>query len=126
MRLKEANALLQARCWDGAYYLGGYAAECALKACIARQTRRYDFPDKKRATDSHTHNLDSLLQLSGLREALSSAIQVDEALAANWKSVREWSEASRYERRTEKEAADFLRALEDQSHGLLSWLKAHW
>ena len=30
-----------------AYYLCGYAVDGRLKACIAKQTRRYDFPDKK-------------------------------------------------------------------------------
>jgi HEPN domain-containing protein len=48
VRLKEAKALLGAGLWDGAYYLAGYAVECALKACIAKQTQRYEFPDKKR------------------------------------------------------------------------------
>jgi HEPN domain-containing protein len=31
VRLKEANALLAAGLYDGAYYLAGYAAECALE-----------------------------------------------------------------------------------------------
>jgi hypothetical protein len=38
VRLKEARVLLEARCWEGADYLGGYVVECALKACIAKQT----------------------------------------------------------------------------------------
>jgi HEPN domain-containing protein len=36
VRLKEATALLNLRMYDGAYYLAGYAVECALKACIAK------------------------------------------------------------------------------------------
>lgn len=36
IRLAEAAALLQAERFDGAYYLAGYAVECALKACIAK------------------------------------------------------------------------------------------
>jgi HEPN domain-containing protein len=46
VRLKEANVLLRLGLSDGAYYLAGYAVECALKACIAKGTRRYEFPDK--------------------------------------------------------------------------------
>jgi len=46
VRLKEATALMQAGFFDGAYYLAGYAVECAIKACIAKGTRRYEFPDK--------------------------------------------------------------------------------
>lgn len=44
LRLAEARALLDAGLPDGAYYLAGYAVECALKACISRQTRQHDFP----------------------------------------------------------------------------------
>ena len=49
MRVKEAAVLLQNGCPEGAYYLAGYAVECALKACVAKQTREHDFPDRKSA-----------------------------------------------------------------------------
>jgi HEPN domain-containing protein len=45
-RLRDARALLRARCYSGAYYVAGYAVECALKACIARQTRATSYPPK--------------------------------------------------------------------------------
>ena len=54
LRLAEARVLLAAAKYDGAYYLAGYAVECALKACIAKQIKRFDFPDKKLVIDSHT------------------------------------------------------------------------
>ena len=44
--LKRQKALLDGGYPAGAYYLMGYAVECALKACIAKQTKRYDFPPK--------------------------------------------------------------------------------
>jgi HEPN domain-containing protein len=46
VRLSEARALFKAGLPDGAYYLAGYAVECALKACIAKETQRYEFPEK--------------------------------------------------------------------------------
>jgi hypothetical protein len=48
-RIAEANALLAAGLWDGAYYLAGYAVECALKACIMAYVERTGviFEDKK-------------------------------------------------------------------------------
>jgi hypothetical protein len=46
LRLNEANTLLGGKCYEGAYYLTGYAVECALKACIAKQTQQHDFPIK--------------------------------------------------------------------------------
>jgi hypothetical protein len=35
-RISDAKVLLAARHWSAAYYLAGYAVECALKACIAK------------------------------------------------------------------------------------------
>lgn len=45
VRIKETRILLDAGCYDGAYYLAAYAVECALKACIARQIPAEEFPD---------------------------------------------------------------------------------
>jgi len=36
-RVDEATTLLSAGHSDGAYYLAGYAVECAFKACICKQ-----------------------------------------------------------------------------------------
>lgn len=54
LRLSESTALLAAGFPDGAYYLAGYAMECALKACIAKRTREYDFPEKILAITTFT------------------------------------------------------------------------
>lgn len=52
LRLREARALLDRDLYPGAYYLSGYVVECALKACIAKSTKKFDFPDKGRVADS--------------------------------------------------------------------------
>jgi HEPN domain-containing protein len=39
-RRREVAVLLEAGLYAGAYYLAGYAVECALKACIAKKTAR--------------------------------------------------------------------------------------
>jgi HEPN domain-containing protein len=44
IRIADAQVLFQNGRYDAAYYLAGYAVECALKACIAKQTMRHDFP----------------------------------------------------------------------------------
>src|SRR5439155_18484686 len=46
IRMREAKVLLARKCYEGAYYLAGYAVECALKACIAKRTQAHDFPPK--------------------------------------------------------------------------------
>jgi hypothetical protein len=58
--------VLEAELWDGAYYLAGFAVECALKACIAKQTLRHEFPDKKRAVESSSDELLPLVRLAGV------------------------------------------------------------
>ena len=49
--------MLKAKQYAGAYYLLGYSVECALKACIAKQTKKHDFPDKEVVKKSYVHNL---------------------------------------------------------------------
>ena len=78
-RVLDAEALLNAGRWSGAYYVSVYAVECALKACIAKQTNLHDFPDKTVVQKSHTHDLTELLVLAGLRLKL----QLDATPAAN-------------------------------------------
>jgi HEPN domain-containing protein len=64
MRIREAKVLFAAEEYSGAYYLAGYAVECALKACIAKSVQRYDFPDKSLAQKSYVHDLKDLLRLA--------------------------------------------------------------
>ncbi|MGI0036622.1 MAG: DNA-binding protein, partial [Nitrososphaera sp.] len=42
--LQDAKCSVKSRRPGGAYYLSGLAVECALKACIAKNTRKYDSP----------------------------------------------------------------------------------
>jgi hypothetical protein len=110
-RVQESGALLAAGFPDGAYYLAGYAVECALKACIAKRTREHDFPEKALATRSYTHKLQDLLVVAELRTELEAALQADPIMQANWTIVKDWSEESRYEKRTLQEAEILLRAI---------------
>lgn len=127
LRLREAQALLVAGLADGAYYLAGYAVECALKACIAKRTREHDFPDKKLVDDSYTHNLKELFRLAELKSDWDAELSVNPAQKTNWTVVQSWSEASRYERRrTPQETIDLLNAIEDSTGGVLPWIRLHW
>ena len=65
-RLREARTLLRTGNYGGAYYLSGYVIERGLKACIAKKTRRYDFPDKNLVAESYTHNPTKLMKVAGL------------------------------------------------------------
>jgi hypothetical protein len=126
LRLRESKALLAAGFPEGAYYLAGYAVECALKSCIAKRTREHDFPDKKLVNDSHSHDLAKLVQIAELKIDLDSAMQGNAAMQSSWDAIQDWSETSRYESKNAQEAAELLQAIEDQSGGLLPWIKLRW
>jgi HEPN domain-containing protein len=126
LRLRESKTLLAGGFPEGAYYLAGYAVECALKSCIAKKTREHDFPEKKLVNDSHTHDLAKLLQLAELKIDLEMAMQGNPAMQSSWDAIQNWSETSRYERRNAQEAADLLQAVEDQTGGLLPWIMLRW
>lgn len=123
LRLREAGVLLRAELFDGAYYLTGYAIECALKACIARRTKAHDFPDRAFATACHTHKLDELLRHAGLEAALRQRKELE----VYWESVKKWSEAARYEHGKSKVEAEVLyAAATKRGSGIIPWLKRHW
>jgi HEPN domain-containing protein len=125
VRLREAKLLLAAKAPDGAYYLAGYAVEFALKACIAKSTKRHDFPDKHRANDSYTHNAKKLVVVAALESALDDAVRQSE-FGWRWRLVAQWSENSRYSSHSSQEAHDLIEAIENRKHGILQWLKKHY
>ena len=126
IRIKEAEILLMADCYQGAYYLAGYALECALKACIARQVKEFDFPDKKLANASYTHKLVDLVITAGLKQELTEQEKQNEEFKLNWAVVIEWSEDSRYKFAiTKQEALDLFAAITDNESGILPWLKKY-
>src|SRR5947208_411865 len=96
IRLREAEALLSQGHFEGAYYLGGYCIECALKACIASQTRAGDFPEKDRVNKSYSHNLETLLRTALLDVALEQEMKTRPALRDRWNTLKDWNETSRY------------------------------
>lgn len=128
LRVKEGKALLDKEFWSGAYYLLGYAVECALKACICRHIRRYDFPDRRTVQDSYKHNLESLLTTAGDKtKKFASEMARNKNLERNWSMVVNWKETVRYEHNiSDKKAKDFYLAIIDKKNGVLTWLKKCW
>jgi len=126
LRIRDAKILLAYGAFESAYYLAGYAVECALKACIAKQTQRHDFPDKKLADDSHTHDLKKLVGLAKLEEALQQEINSNNIFVEHWREVRAWSELARYQNATPEMAEKLYAAIADRNHGVLTWLKKFW
>lgn len=125
-RLREARVLLRAREFSGAYYLAGYAVECALKACIARGVARHTFPDKKLANDVWIHDLSRLAALANLDRDRLLRSQSDPRFDHNWDLTSRWSEKSRYSIYTERDCSDFLDAVSNVRHGVMAWVKRYW
>ena len=126
VRLAEAKALLRAGFADGAFYLAGYSVECALKACIAKQTKRHDFPDKKKVLDSYTHDFGKLIERAGLRAEFAAREKADAEFQGNWRTMESWSEESRYRGQSSLQAQGLIRAIEDRKHGVMGWIKHYW
>ena len=126
-RIKEAKILFDNDCFEGAYYLAGYSIECALKACVAKQIKRHDFPDKKFINDSYTHKLNDLLGLAGIREKQKNKATQDQDFALNWAVVKDWSERDRYTKKvTKQKASDIIEAITNNQKGIFQWLKTLW
>lgn len=127
MRLSEARVLIDAGFAQGAYYLAGYAAECGLKACIAKRVRRYDFPDRRRTNDAHTHDVIALARIAGLADDLDAASDASATFAANWWLVTDWNEESRYDETiSAQEARELYQAMANRRDGVMRWIRRHW
>ncbi|MFL6281928.1 MAG: HEPN domain-containing protein [Pyrinomonadaceae bacterium] len=126
LRVREARILLDNKCYEGAFYLAGYAVECALKACIAKKTKRYDFPPKD-SSQLYNHGLGNLVALAGLKSDLDAEMASVKAFKDNWATVKDWKVDARYETKIAKNQAENLyAAITDDPNGVLLWLKNYW
>ena len=125
LRAEEARVLLRSRRQLGAYYLAGYAVECALKACIAKQRKRFEFPPKRSIVERmYSHNLDSLLDAADLKAQLEKEIAANPDFAANWNTVKDWTSESRYE--TSGLNGKELYNAVTGPNGVLPWIRLRW
>jgi HEPN domain-containing protein len=125
-RLDDARTLLGAGRWSAAYYLAGYAVECALKACIAKLINAGDFPDKKLAEKSWSHEIEKLVDAAELKTDRDNDALANPNLAVNWTTTKDWNEKSRYELKSRIEAEAVFAAITDTNDGVLPWIRARW
>lgn len=111
---------------DGAYYLAGYAVECALKACIAKGYGPEEWPEKSFVADCHSHEILRLVKLANLEPARTAGVVANPNLGTNWNIVKDWSERSRYERHSLTKAQRLHDAINHTTDGVLPWVKKHW
>jgi HEPN domain-containing protein len=127
-RILDAERLLAAGRWGGAYYLAGYAVECGLKACIMAHVEAVGaiFQDKRFSEKCWTHDLEDLLQLANLEATLGADTAANATLFANWAATKDWKETSRYEQKTQAEAQSLYNAIANDPDGMLPWIRKHW
>ncbi len=127
MRLEDARSLLGTRRYAACYYLAGYAVECALKACIAKQFRANTIPTQSLVKSIYRHEIDALVGVAGLKSALEGEFGVDPDFEVNWNVVRDWKPDRRYQTNaTRRDAKDLYDAITDPDHGVLQWLQRSW
>jgi len=126
-RLIDAKTLLDKGRYSAAYYLCGYVVECGLKACIAKQTNKFDFPPGLNAIkEIYTHDLSKLVKSAGLKLTLDEDLKKKPKLQCNWAIVKDWKETSRYEPHTSKEAKSLYNAISHKTHGVMQWISQYW
>jgi hypothetical protein len=127
LRQGEARTLLNAGQYAGAYYLAGQSVECALKACVARLTQRFAFPNKEFALQAYSHKLPPLLKLAGLDPALAADAKTNPQLDINWSVVKDWDVDSRYDVAISAGLAkDMYTACAARRNGVLTWIRQRW
>jgi len=126
MRLREARVLMRTGNFQGAYYLAGLAVECALKACIAKNTKRHDFPPNiNAARDIYSHDLVKLIGVAKLQAILDAERNRNAVLDTNWDVVlKDWNVNSRY-MVTRLNATDLYKAVAGRN-GVMQWLRQRW
>jgi hypothetical protein len=126
VRLKEAETLLAAGLWDGAYYLAGYAVECGLKACIAKLFKADKFPERSFSDKCYTHDLAKLVELAEIAQARLAEETATPGFALMWSLVLGWKETCRYDRITRSSAEELFEAISAPSTGVMRWIRHCW
>lgn len=127
LRAGDALALLKSGRFHASYYLMGYSIECALKACIAKEAREHDFPDRELARKVRTHDLELLLRVAGLDVDSEKEAERSPEFEMNWTVVRDWNPESRYDLVVTAEKAEALcSACTQGPDGVFNWIQRQW
>lgn len=127
IRIKEAQSLLNNGLTSGAYYLAGYALECAIKACLSKQILEHNIPEKKFINDIYTHDLQKLIKFDQeLSESYNNRVENDGDFITNWTIVKDWNEHARYKTFNQKEAEELIEAITNETGGILPWVQQYW
>ncbi len=125
LRLKEAEALFSAACYDGCAYMCGYIVELALKAAVCATLGVEEYPEGRLKGALRTHNFDDLKLLAGMEQTFTT----NPSRLANWSFASEWKPERRYEPQgtyDQVAAKAILDAVRDYPDGVLACISSHW
>jgi HEPN domain-containing protein len=125
LRLKEAEALFSAGCYDGCAYLSGYVVELALKAAVCATLGVGEYPEDRFKGALKTHSFDDLKLLAGMEQAFTS----NPNRLANWSVASERKPKRRYEPEgtyDQAAAVGILDAVRDYPDGVLACISSRW
>jgi HEPN domain-containing protein len=125
LRLKEAEALFNAGCYDGCAYLCGYIVELALKAAVCATLGVDEYPEGRLKGSLRTHNFDDLKLMAGMEQAFT----INPIRLANWSVASEWKPERRYEAEGTYDqiaARAILDAVRDYPDGVLACISSRW
>ena len=127
-RLKDADALYDARDYDACFYLCGYVVELALKARVCKVLNLTEYPETGFRGAFKTHDLNELITLAGLSCAIVPS-PTSTGLYQNWNTVLKWNPESRYSpvgTTAQQQALDYLEAVRSKPDGVFTWIKKRW
>jgi hypothetical protein len=132
-RVKDAKILLDGGRWEFAFYVAGYAVECALKSCVLARMIHTGWVfdnDVKKIDECRTHEFMSLVTIAGMRDELNTRLRLSvtagDAFVANWDVAKSWSVSTRYESKSEAQARELYSAITDEPDGVLIWIRSFW
>lgn len=116
-RLADAKALYEAKRYEGAFYICGYAVEIGLKKKICTTLEWDEYPgvgkDSTKYASFKTHDLEVLLHLSGAEKRKISFM-------AEWSVVMKWNPEIRYS--SEKQTSEDVKLMIEATETLLKKL----
>lgn len=118
----DARLLFDNGRFSNSFYLFGYVVELLLKARISSYFQAGVIPDKKLVNDIYVHDLGKLVLLAGLATDLDSARAYSTQFDQYWLTIREWSEAKRYDMIAEPQSSAMYRAMTDKQGSFHAWL----
>ncbi|HEV8062619.1 MAG TPA: hypothetical protein VGP68_22250, partial [Gemmataceae bacterium] len=100
-----------------------------LKSCVLKRVAAYPeviFERRRFSEEAWTHDVEMLLVLADLKSARDADSALKNARRQNWLRVKDWTEISRYQQKSQAQAQRLYDAVTDSNDGVMQWVRLHW